>query len=155
MEKTAIRSKTRTDKKAEIRKVIDDLFAALCAKDIKGMMACYAPDVVVFDCKPPFQTNGAIAWRHTWEACLPYFPDEFEVEVRDFVVIAGDTVAMAHYLFRLKGKEKDHPAMQTWMRATTGLKYQQTRWKIIHEHGSLPFNPHTTQAIFTLEPEKI
>jgi len=32
----------------------------------------YTPDVV-FDVKPPFQTNGADALRRIWEECLPYF----------------------------------------------------------------------------------
>jgi ketosteroid isomerase-like protein len=136
----------------DIRKVIDDFFFSLCKKDVKAMMTHYASDVVIFDVKPPFQTKGAIAWKHIWEACIPYFPEVFSVETRDMVIHSNGNIGMAHYLFRLTGPEKDHDATQTWMRATTGFKLQQGRWKIVHEHGSLPFNPHTGQVIFTLEP---
>jgi len=137
--------------KTEIKKVIDDFMAALCAKDVKRMMSHYAADVVVFDVKPPFQTRGAVAWKHTWEACIGYFPASFKVEIKDLIIHAGSDIAISHYLFRLTGPEKEHAAMQTWMRTTTGFKRIQGKWKIVHEHGSLPFNPHTTQAIFTLE----
>lgn len=137
--------------KTAIKAVIDDFMAALCAKDVKRMMSHYAPDVVVYDVKPPFQTKGAVAWKHTWEACIGYFPASFKIEIKDLVIHGSEDVAISHYLFRLYGPEKDHAAMQTWMRTTTGFKKIQGKWKIVHEHGSLPFNPHTTQAIFTLD----
>jgi ketosteroid isomerase-like protein len=144
--------KIKSNDKEEVKKAILDFFSALTRKDIKAMMSCYAPDVVVFDCKPPFQTRGAVAWRHTWEACLPYFPDQFTIDTRDVVIHVDSHLAIAHYLFRVVTNNKEHDAAQTWMRATTGFKFQQGKWKIVHEHGSLPFNPHTAQAIFTLEP---
>lgn len=144
--------KTKVNNKAAVRKVIDNFMAALCNKDVKGMMLHYAADAVLYDAKPPFQVRGAIAWRHIWEACLPFFPPSFQVEIKDLVIHAGNDVAISHYLFRLIGTEKDHPAAQTWMRTTTGFKKMQGKWKIVHEHGSVPFNPHTLQAQFTLEP---
>ena len=125
---------------------------ALSMKDVKRMMSYYAADVVVYDVKPPFQTKGAVAWRHTWEACIGYFPASFTVVISDLHIHVSGDIALAHYFFRLKGPEKEHDAMQTWMRATTGFKKIQGKWKIIHEHGSVPFNPHTMQALFTLEP---
>lgn len=143
---------TPVNEKKQVQQIIEGFFAALSRKDIKGMMLYYAPDVVVYDCKPPFQTKGAVAWRHAWEACLPYFPDAFQVETRDMVIHTGGNIAVAHYLFRLTGTDPEHAAMQTWMRATTGFRLQQGRWKIIHEHGSLPYNPHTMQAVSSLEP---
>src|SRR5260221_4314505 len=141
----------KVNSKAEIKKIIDDFMAALCMKDVKAMMSHYAPDVVVYDVKPPFQTKGAVAWKHTWEACIGYFPDSFKIEIKDLNIHVSGDVAISHYLFRLAGPEKEHNAMQTWMRTTTGYKRIQGRWKIVHEHGSVPFNPHTMKAIFTLE----
>jgi ketosteroid isomerase-like protein len=48
--------------------------------------------------------------------------------------------------------EKDHPAMQTWIRNTGGYRRIQGRWQIVHEHCSVPFNPETSKAVLTLEP---
>lgn len=143
--------KNSTKSKEEIRKCLDAFFSALSKKDIKQMMACYADDAIVFDVKPPFQTKGAVAWKHVWEASLPFFPEVFKVEVKDLVIHAHGNIGLAHYLFKLVGKEKDHPAMQTWMRASTGYKLQQGNWKVIHEHASLPFSPQDNQAVFSLE----
>lgn len=141
----------RATGKSEVKKVIEDFMAALCKKDIKKMMVHYAAEVVMFDVKPPFQQKGAVTWRHVWEACIDYFPTSFKVKIRDLVIHVSDDLAVSHYLFRLTGADKDHPAMQTWIRTTTAFKKIQGKWKIIHEHGSLPINPHTAMAIFTLE----
>ncbi|CAN5437814.1 hypothetical protein BH10BAC2_BH10BAC2_38920 [soil metagenome] len=141
----------KVNNKVAIKTVIDDFMAALCAKDVKRMMSHYAADVIVYDVKPPFQTKGAVAWKHTWEACIGYFPASFKIEIKDLTIHVSEDIALSHYFFRLAGPEKDHAAMQTWMRTTTGYKKTQGKWKIVHEHGSLPFNPHTMQAIFTLE----
>jgi uncharacterized protein (TIGR02246 family) len=152
MEQKIAAPKTKVNNQAAVRKVIDDFMAALCQKDIRRMMLHYAPDAVLYDVKPPFQVRGAVAWRHIWEACLPFFPIAFEVEIKDTVIHAGNDVALSHYIFRLIDTDKDHAAAQTWVRVTTGFKKIQGRWKIVHEHGSVPFNPHTLQAQFTLEP---
>ncbi len=143
--------KNKNTSKEAIKKQIDSFFSALSAKDIKQMMMHYADDAIIFDVKPPFQTKGAISWKHVWEASLPFFPDVFEVVTRDMVIHADGHVGFAFYLFKLTGKEKDHPAMQTWMRATTGFKFQNGKWKIVHDHASIPFNPQNNQAVFSLE----
>ena len=58
------------------------------------------------------------------------------------IIVSGD-LAFAHWLYRFTGMEKDHPATQTWIRATVGYKRQQGRWQIVHEHESVPFDPHS------------
>jgi ketosteroid isomerase-like protein len=149
MQKTASPNKKVNDK-AEIKKIIDGFMSALCQKDVKAMLSYYAADLIAFDVKPPFQVKGAVAWRHIWEACIGYFPSTFKTEIRDLTIRVSRDVAFAHYMFRLTGPEKDHAAMQTWLRITTGFKKDQSRWKIVHEHGSVPYHPHTLQAMFTL-----
>ena len=138
---------------AQLRQLIDDQMSAICARDLDRIMNPYAADVVVFDVKPPFQTKGADAWQRTWEACLPYFPASFQIEMRDLSLTVSGDLALAHWLFRLTGMEKDHPAMQTWMRSTAGYRRIRGRWQIVHEHASVPFDPQTAQAAFTLEPQ--
>ncbi len=137
---------------AELRQLITEQMNAIGAKDMDRLMKLYAAEVVVFDVKPPFQTTGADAWRQTWEACLPYLPGSFQTEMRDLHLAVSGDLALAHWLFRFTGMEKDHPAMQTWMRATAGYRRIGGRWRIVHEHCSVPFHPETSRAAFTLEP---
>ena len=140
-----------THDEAQIRQLIADRANAICSKDLDRIMAHYATETIVFDVKPPYQTRGADAWRRVWEACLPYFPAAFGTETRDLSILVSGDLALAHWLWRFKGK-KDHPAMQTWMRNTAGYQRIQGRWQIVHEHCSVPFNPETSKAVFTLEP---
>src|SRR5262245_6566314 len=136
----------------QIRTLVADQLDAIRAKDLDRLMAFYAADAVLFDVKPPFQTDGAAAWRRTWEACLPYFPSGFQVQTRGLHVAVGGELAFAHYLWRVTGREEGHPAMQTWYRSTTNYRKIRGKWQIVHEHGSVPFDPMTSRAAFTLEP---
>jgi len=137
--------------KNEIKKALETFFDALSRKNIKDMMSIYASEAVIFDVKPPFQVKGSIAWKHIWEACLPFFPENFKVEVKELTIHVDGNTGFAHYFFKLTGPDKDHPAMQTWMRATTGYKLQSGKWKVVHEHGSLPYNPMDNQVTFSKE----
>jgi ketosteroid isomerase-like protein len=68
------------------------------------------------------------------------------------LAVSGD-LTLAHWLFRCTGLEKDHPAMQTWIRISAGYRRIRDKWQIVHEHASVPFDPQTAQAAFTLEPQ--
>ncbi|MBV9388316.1 MAG: SgcJ/EcaC family oxidoreductase [Chroococcidiopsidaceae cyanobacterium CP_BM_ER_R8_30] len=149
---TTTTESTKTQDEAQIRQLVADVSSAICAKDVDRIMSYYDRDVVFFDVKPPFQTNGADALRRIWEECLPYFPDSFGIESRDLRVSVSGDLAITHWLNRFTGMEPNHPAMQTWLRFTSVSQRKQGRWQIVHEHGSVPFDPHTSQAVFTLEP---
>lgn len=140
-----------TSNEAQIRQLIAAQQRAICTKDVDQIMSRYAAEVIIFDVKPPFQTQGKEAVRRLWADCLPYFPDSFEMETRDLTITVNDNLAVAHWLFRFKG-EQDHPAMQMWMRVTTVCQENQGNWQILHEHISVPFDPATSQAVFTLNP---
>ncbi|HEY9845573.1 MAG TPA: nuclear transport factor 2 family protein [Candidatus Caenarcaniphilales bacterium] len=141
---------TKTHAEAQIQQLIADQQRAICTKDMDQIMSRYATEVIIFDVKPPFQTKGKEAVRQVWEACLPYFPDSFEMETRDLTISVNDNLAVAHWLFRFTGEEP--PVMQTWMRVTAVCQKNQGTWQILHEHVSIPFDPETSQAVFTLNP---
>jgi len=143
---------TKTQDEAQIRQIIADTASAICAKDLDRIMAHYAQDLIIFDAIPPFQTKGADEFRHTWEACLPCFPDSFEIEMRDLSLTASGDLAMAHWLFHFTGMPKDRPAAQMWMRMTSACQRKQGKWQIVHEHCSVPFDPETSKAVFTIAP---
>lgn len=143
----------RPDDEREIRQLIAEQAEAICAKNVPRIMACYAPDVVFFDVKPPFQIRGADDFRLIWEQCLPCFPDTFQIERRDLRVLVDGDLALAHWLFRFSGMEREHPAAQSWYRTSACYQRKRGRWQVVHEHVSVPFDPHTSLAVFTLDPE--
>jgi ketosteroid isomerase-like protein len=84
--------------------------------------------------------------------CLPYFPASFGTETRDLSVTVSGDLALADRLWRFTRVPEDDPAMQTWMRDTVVYRTNRGKWQIVHEHGSVPFDPETLRAVFTLEP---
>jgi ketosteroid isomerase-like protein len=47
---------------AQIRELIHRWLQALRAKDLDGIMSCYAPDILLFDLLSPLQYVGADAY---------------------------------------------------------------------------------------------
>lgn len=142
---------TAAHDETHIRQLIKDWTAAQCAKDIEGMMSHYADDVSVFGLTPPLLTQGAASWRRVWQERLPHFPAGFQIEMRDLQVMVSGTVAVGYWFFRFRGTGTSHPAVQTWVRITAGYQKRQGRWQIVHEHYSVPFDPATSQAVFTVD----
>lgn len=142
----------QTQDEAQIRQLITDQTHAICAKDLDQIIACYAPEIVIFDVKPPLQISGIEACRHLWETSLPCMPNATGAETRDMnIQISGD-LALAHWVSHFTGIDPDHPTAQMWLRITAGCQRQSEGWQIVHEHVSVPFDPETSQAVFTLEP---
>lgn len=140
---------------ADIRRLMQEWSQALEAKDVDAMMADYAPDAVLFDGIPPYKTEGVEAIKAVWSGCLPYFPETFKSEHRDVIVhVAGD-IALAHGLHHFVPTPADHPCGQTWMRVTIGYRRLNGKWKVIHEHASIPFNPMTNEAWHITDPSKL
>lgn len=132
---------------AEIRALMSAWSAALETKDLDGLTAGYAPDVVLFDAKPPFRTAGPAAIRELWDACLPYFPERFTSEQRDLSVTVSGDVAFAHGLHAIRPVGDEPPLGNTWLRITVGYRRIHGRWRVVHEHVSVPWDPMTDQMV--------
>lgn len=147
--------KSNPDDKQAILDLMAKWRTALEKKDVASMMVDYQPDAVLFDACPPYKTEGAEAIRKTWEACLPYFPEEFRSEHRDLQIHVDGDVAFVHGIHHFVPTPADHPCGQTWMRISIGLVRVEGHWKVAHEHCSVPFNPMTNQAWYVTDPDKL
>ena len=78
---------------AQIRELIHRWLQALRAKDLDGIMSCYAPDILLFDLLPPLQYVGADAYRKNWAEWFPTFRGPIGYEIRDLSITTGDDVA--------------------------------------------------------------
>jgi uncharacterized protein (TIGR02246 family) len=134
-----------------IFQLISDWARAICAEDLDRIMSHYAANAVIFDAVPPFQTEGKDAYRRTWEASLAHLPTSCELETRDLRITVSGDLAVAHWLYRFTGPHKDHPALRSWLRATIGCERKEGKWRIVHEHTSVPFDPETREAVFSLD----
>ena len=54
------------------------------------------------------------------------------------MVVDGD-LAVAWGLSRMRGKKRDTGPVELWYRTTLCFQRQHGKWKVIHEHASVPF----------------
>jgi uncharacterized protein (TIGR02246 family) len=141
------------DDETHIRAMAAAWSNALERRDIDGLLAAYAPDVLLFDAIPPFRICGRDAYRQLWERCLPCFPAKFASEHRDFEVSVSGDVAFAHGLHRIRPVGEEHPAGNTWLRVTCCYRRIDGQWQVVHEHVSVPFDPETGKAFFSKDAD--
>ncbi|PSN10771.1 DUF4440 domain-containing protein [filamentous cyanobacterium CCT1] len=137
-----IMTSAQTRAEAQIRQLIDDHTRAICAKNLDQIVAHYAPNVVVFDMKPPLALRGLEDCRRMWETSLPYMPTISGMEQQAVNIIVDSDLALVHWVSRFVGLEPEHPAAQMWLRITAGCQRHEGVWQIVHEHVSVPFDPN-------------
>jgi uncharacterized protein (TIGR02246 family) len=132
-------TKTLTAAEAQVRAVLDDWAEAVRAKDADRVVSHYAPDIVAYDLAPPLQFRGAetlrkglVDWFQTWTGPIGF-------EVRDPFLVAGGDLAVVRSLNRIFGRRTNGEDTDVWVRATACLRKIGGRWKVIHDHVSVPF----------------
>lgn len=122
-----------------IRELIERWAAAVHAGDLDTVLADHAEDIVMFDVPPPQDgVRGLDAYRATWP---PFFEWQAKGACFDIVsldVTAGADVAFAHALLRCGTQEELAAAPGTRLRLTLGLRKENGRWTVAHEHHSFP-----------------
>jgi uncharacterized protein (TIGR02246 family) len=128
-----------TNDEAQIRQLIDNWAKAIRAKDTESLMRHYAPDILVFDLAPPLQHAGIDALRRNAEEWFPTFRGPVGYEIRDLSISTGGDVAFSHSLNRISGTRTNGEKTDVWVRATVGYRKVAGKWRVVHEHVSVPF----------------
>ena len=131
--------KNKAIDEAQIRQLIDGWAKALRAKDVNGVMFGYASDVLTFDIVPPLQYLGTDAYRKNYEEWFASWQGPIGYEISDLGITAGDGVAFSHSLNRISGKRTNGEDTDVWVRATACYRKMNGKWKVTHEHISVPF----------------
>lgn len=142
----------RKSDEAEIRGIIDAIAYAVRTKDVEGMLAHCAADVVTFDLVPPIVHRGADAIRSLWAETLAGFWPPLEYDMQQLEIELGDGVAFSHGLNRFGGMRLDGERSVHWMRMTLAFRKITGRWKVVHQHVSVPFDMTTGKALLELTP---
>jgi PhnB protein len=138
---TMVTATNRAIDENQIRTMRGDLTNALRAKDANGVIAHYATNAVLFDPEPPLQhiAKDAATGKQNLERWFSSFQGSIGYEVRDLTLAIGDDVAFCHSLDHLSGTKNDGENVDVWLRETLCLQRIDGRWKITHEHQSVPF----------------
>ena len=134
---------------AAIRDAIAGWSRAVESKDPEAVVKDYAPDAVVYDVGCPLVGRDAI--KAAWKRCFPYFPEAFRSEHQDLTVDVEGDLAFAYGQHRFIPEPADHPCGKFQMRVTAAFRRIGGRWRVIHEHVSIPFQMEGNEACATDE----
>jgi uncharacterized protein (TIGR02246 family) len=132
-------SRAMSDDEKQIRALIERWAVAVHGGDMDGVLADHSEDIVMFDVPPPFEgVRGIDAYRETWPPFFKWQARGAAFEIVSLDVTAGHDVAYAHALLRCGTPEElaEQPANR--LRLTLGLRKDQGRWVVAHEHHSFP-----------------
>jgi len=122
-----------------IRALIERWAKAVHEGDMDGVLADHTDDIVMFDVPPPEGgVRGIGPYRETWPPFFTWQAQGASFEILSLDVTAGEDVAFAHALLRCgtpKGLQED-PGNR--LRLTIGLRKENGRWAVAHEHHSFP-----------------
>jgi len=127
------------DDDTQIRDLVTRWAAAVHGGDLATVLADHARDIVMFDVPPPEDgVRGIDAYRETWPPFFEWQRQGAVFEIVELAVTAGADVAYAHALLRCGTPEElaERPANR--LRLTLGLRREDGRWVVAHEHHSFP-----------------
>jgi uncharacterized protein (TIGR02246 family) len=124
---------------AEIEQLIRRWAHAVHEGDLDGVLADHAEDVVMFDVPPPDDgVRGIDAYRAVWPGFFEWQRSGAVFDIVDLDVTAGGDVAFAHALLRCGTADDLAREPGQRLRLTLGLRRQDGRWVVAHEHHSFP-----------------
>jgi uncharacterized protein (TIGR02246 family) len=123
----------------QIRTLIERWAEAVHAGDLTGVLADHADDIVMFDVPPPDDgVRGIEAYRDSWPPFFEWQLRGASFEIVALEITAGEDVAYAHALLRCGKPEELAENPQRRLRLTLGLRREDGRWVVAHEHHSYP-----------------
>lgn len=137
---------------AAVRKLIEDRYRAIGAKDGDGTMAAVSDTALIFDVVEPLCHTGTSGMRRRMQEWFDGFKGPVSIELKDLVVSADGDTAFAHSLNRYRGQFKSGGSTDMWVRHSSCYRLSERGWSLVHEHLSVPFDMRTGKWSLDLQP---
>jgi len=121
-----------------IRTLIDRWAEAVRKEDFTAIRADHDPDILMFDVPPPFLSRGIDAYMATWDLFFSCVKKPVTFDFEDVEITAGPEVAFATAKGNCVNTDRDGKREPLEFRLTMGLKKIDGKWRVMHEHHSLP-----------------
>ena len=121
-----------------IRELIERWAVAVHAGDLDTVLADHTDDIQMFDVPPPNEVRGIADYRETWPPFFEWQKKGASFEIVSLDVTAGVDVAFATALLRCGTEEELQRDPENRLRLTIGLRKEDGRWVVSHEHHSFP-----------------
>ena len=133
---TCMTDDTQTDDE-QIEELVRRWATAVHEGDLATVLADHAEDIVMFDVPPPEDgVRGIAAYRKTWPPFFEWQASGGSFEIVSLDVVAGTQVAYAYALLRCGTPDGLAAEPKKRLRLTVGLRKQDGRWLVAHEHHS-------------------
>lgn len=120
-----------------IEELVRSWAAAVHASDLDAVVTDRADDVVMFDVPPPHDgVRGLAAYREVWPPFFAWQASGAVFEVVELDVTAGEDVAYVWALLRCGTPGELAEVPERRLRLTLGLRREDGRWVVAHEHHS-------------------
>ena len=126
-----------TGDEAAVRALFDRWAQAVRDENLEGIRADHDPDMLMFDVPPPFASRGIEEYMATWRTFFRWQAKPVMFEFRDVTITAGSDVAFATAIGRC-GDTSSGQRVDLDFRLTVGFRKQDGKWRIVHEHHSIP-----------------
>ncbi len=145
---------TDTSSEAAILAIIEARANAVRAGDVETMMVDVADDVVIFDVVDPLRRQGKASSRERAAQWLESYDGPPSWENRHVNVVTDGDVAFSYGLSHVTGRLETGADIDMWFRTTLCFRRTGGRWRIVHDHGSVPFDPESGKASLALQPDQ-
>jgi ketosteroid isomerase-like protein len=105
---------------------------------IFAFRADHDPNILIFDVPLPFLSRGLDAYMATWETFFSQAEKPVVFNFHDVEITAGVDVAFATATGQCVDIDSKGKREELEFRLTMGLRKISGRWRIMHEHHSLP-----------------
>ncbi|WP_197352545.1 YybH family protein [Streptomyces bathyalis] len=127
------------DDEKQIRDLIERWAKAVHEGDMDGVLDAHADDIVMYDVPPPDDgIRGIERYRASWPPFFDWQRQGACFEIVSLDVTAGADVAFAHALLRCGTEQELREDPANRLRMTIGLRKENGRWTVSHEHHSFP-----------------
>lgn len=128
-----------TEDERRIRTLIENWAGAVHTGDLDTVLADHAGDIVMFDVPPPYQgIRGIDDYRAAWPGFFDWQAKGASFDIESLDVTAGADVAYAYALLRCGTAADLEARPDNRLRLTLGLRKENGRWVVAHEHHSFP-----------------
>jgi len=123
---------------SEIRALIGRWSQAVPDQNMDSIRADHDPDILLFDVPLPLLSRSLEAYMASWEAFLSSSEKPVVFEFQDIEISAGSDVAFTTAVGRCVNIDSSGKREPLAFRLTMGLRKVAGRWRVMHEHHSLP-----------------
>ena len=140
--------------KADIEALEKRYIDAFNARDLKGIMACYAPgkSLFVFDAVPPRAYPSWDAYKRDWESLFSAYPGPLSYAISEQSITVVGSVAYGHNIQTGYFTRKDGSRVDVVVRVTDVYRKIKDKWLIVHEHVSFPVDIDSGKADLLSKP---